>query len=135
MVRLSMLKAEMPKESVAVMKLRYQNEDVKVAGGASVGNNSITCRDFIDRSVLKILKNWQRQVHSWETGETGYASEYKKRAIVRLLDPHGEVIRFVTADGVWPSSITYTPLNYEAETGQVQVNITLEVDRWLMEAL
>lgn len=132
-VRLSVERVQMPRESVAVMHLRYFNEDVKVAGGASVGDNSIVVRDFIDRRVLATLKAWFQQVHNWEDGKSGYASEYKKQAIVRLCDPKGDVKRQVIAIGVFPSSLSYSDLDYNTDNGQVKLMMTLQVDRWRME--
>ena len=132
LIRLSIEKVQMPRLSTAVMHLRYMNEDVKVSGGASVDSNTIVCRDFVDRQTLAVLNAWMEQVHDPLTGKIGYASEYKKQGTIMLLDPHGEALRQVTAQGVWPSSISFSDLDYNVDTGEVKVTLTLQVDKYVM---
>ena len=132
LIKLSVEKVQLPRLSTAVMHMRYMNEDVKVSGGASVDSNSIVCRDFVDRAVLKQLNDWMAQVHDPVTGKIGYASEYKKQATIQLIDPKGEVKRSVTAKGVWPSSISFSDLDYNTDTGEVKVTLTLQVDKYTM---
>lgn len=132
LIRLSVEKVQMPKLSTAVMQLRYMNENVKVSGGASVDANNIVCRDFVDRKVLATLNQWVEQVHNPATGSIGYASDYKKQATIQLLDPKGEVMRSVTAKGVWPSSLSFSDLDYNADTGEVKITLVLQVDKYAM---
>ena len=133
LIRLSIEKAQMPKLSTAVMHLRYMNEDVKVSGGASVDGNSIVCRDFVDRKVLATLNAWMASVHDPETGNIGYASDYKKQGTIQLLDPKGEVQRSVTAKGMWPSSMSFSDLDYTADSGEVKITLVLQVDKYHMD--
>lgn len=130
LIRLSIERVQMPKLSTAVMHLRYMNEDVKVSGGASVDANTIVCRDFVDRRVLATLNTWMAQVHDPETGKIGYASEYKKQGTIQLLDPHGDVMRSVTAAGVWPSSMSFSDLDYTTDNGEVKITLVLQVDKY-----
>lgn len=132
LIRLSVEKVQMPKLSTAVMHLRYMNEDVKVSGGASVDSNNIVCRDFVDRKVLATLNKWVEQVHDPATGNIGYASDYKKQATIQLLDPKGEVQRSVTAKGVWPSSLSFSDLDYNTDNGEVKITLVLQVDKYAM---
>ena len=133
LIRLSVEKVQLPRLSTAVMHLRYMNEDVKVSGGASVDSNSIVCRDFVDRQTLKVLNKWMEQVHDPATGKIGYASDYKKQATIQLVDPKGEIKRQVVAKGVWPSSISFNDLDYNIDSGEVKVTLTLQVDKYRME--
>jgi len=133
LIRLACERVQLPRLSTAVMHLRYMNEDVKVSGGASVDSNTIVVRDFVDRKVLATLNAWMEQVHDPATGNIGYASQYKKQATVQLLDPAGEVKRQATAKGIWPSSMNFTDLDYNADTGEVKITLVLQVDKWKME--
>jgi len=130
LIRLSAERVQLPKLSTAVQHIRYMNEDVKVSGGASVEANSITCRDFVDRKVLATLEKWLKQVHDSDTGKIGYASSYKRNITIQLIDSMGEVKRSVTGKGVWPSSMSFSDLDYNTDTGQVKINLTLQVDRY-----
>lgn len=130
LIRLTVEKVQMPRVSNSVIRLRYQNTDVKVAGGASVDANAITVRDFVDKPVLKVLTDWRKQVHDMQTGIIGYAQDYKKTATIQLIDPKGEVKRSVTVDGVWPSQLSFTDLDYNSDSSEVKISMTLQVDRY-----
>jgi len=130
LVRLAVEKIQMPRVSNSVIRLRYQNQDRKLAGGASVDANAITVRDFVDKPVLKVLSDWRKQVHDMQTGIIGYASDYKKNATVQLLDPKGEVKRSFTLEGVWPSQLSFTDLDYNSDSSEVKISMTLQVDTY-----
>ena len=130
LIRLSVEKVQMPGLSTAVMQMRYMNENVKVSGGASVGANSVTCRDFIDRPTFKVLNTWMEQVHDPKTGNIGYASDYKKQGTIQLVDTKGNVIKTVIAKGMWPSNMSFSELNYETDSGQIKITLTLQVDKY-----
>ena len=128
LVRLAVEKIQMPRVSNSVIRLRFQNQDRKVAGGASVDANAITVRDFVDKPVLKVLSDWRKQVHDMQAGIIGYASDYKKNATVQLVDPKGEVKRSFTLEGVWPSQLSFTDLDYNSDSSEVKISMTLQVD-------
>jgi hypothetical protein len=133
LIRLACEKVQLPRLSTAVMMLRYMNENVKVSGGASVDSNTITVRDFVDRQVLATLNDWMEQVHDPISGDIGYASDYKLQGTIQLLDPKGNVMRQATALGMWPSSMSCSDLDYNADTGEVKVTLVLQVDKWKLE--
>ena len=128
LVRLAVEKIQMPRVSNSVIRLRFQNQDRKVAGGASVDANAITVRDFVDKPVLKVLSDWRKQVNDMQAGIIGYASDYKKNATVQLVDPKGEVKRSFTLEGVWPSQLSFTDLDYNSDSSEVKISMTLQVD-------
>jgi hypothetical protein len=131
LVRLAVEKIQMPRVSNSVIRLRYMNTDRKVAGGASVDANAITVRDFVDKPVLKVLSDWRKQVHDMGASEIiGYASDYKKNATVQLVDPKGEVKRSYTLMGVWPSQLSFTDLDYNSDSSEVKISMTLQVDTY-----
>lgn len=129
-ITLSIESIRMPQISTAVIKQRYLNEDVKVSGGASVGDNQIVVRDYVDRPVFKVLNEWMEQVHNPVTGAIGFASDYKKQGVIRLLDPKGNTVRTIIAKGMWPNSLTAAELNYATDTGDMKITLSLQVDKY-----
>ena len=63
-----------------------------------------------------------------QAGIIGYASDYKKNATVQLVDPKGEVKRSFTLEGVWPSQLSFTDLDYNSDSSEVKISMTLQVD-------
>lgn len=135
LIRLSVERTGLPSIGTAVIHMRYMNEDIKVSGGASVDANSITVRDFVDRQTYATLYAWTAQVHDPQTGQIGYAADYKKQGTLQLVDPKGEVKRQIIVKGVWPSKITATDLDHNSDSGIVKINLQLSVDKYDLTGL
>jgi hypothetical protein len=116
-----------------VINMRYQNESRKVAGGANVGNVSLTVRDFVDIPTGRILRDWRSQVHNPETGEIGYAFEYKRNASLIMNDPKGNDVRQILLKGVWPTSFNTPDFTYTSTTGTVKITMSLSVDMYRLD--
>lgn len=129
-IRLSVESVRGFNTSNAVIDVRYQNESRKAAGGVSVGTNAISIRDYVDQDVLGILYSWRKLVHNPETGIIGYASDYKRQAVLQLLDSKGEVKRSLVLMGCWPSDLTTQDLSYNSTTQQWHISMTLQVDTY-----
>lgn len=130
LIRLAIVEMALPQYSTAEIHMRFLNEDVKVSGGASVGNNYVRVRDFVDKPTYRLMDAWMNQVHDPKTGRIGFASEYKKQMSLMLLDPHGDPVRSIDCRGVWPSRIEGTPLRYESDTEVVVLSLTLCIDKY-----
>lgn len=135
LVRLSVESVSFPEFSTAKIPLRYLNEDVKVSGGASVADNNITVRDFVDKNLFRVLNKWMEEVHDPVSGKIGYAANYKKTGSLYLVGPDGEREREVRMKGVWPTSLTASPLSYESVDQVVKIAMTLSVDKYDLSPL
>lgn len=116
-----------------VINMRYQNESRKVAGGANVGNVTVTIRDFVDIPTAAILRDWRYQVHDPGTGNIGYAFEYKRNASLVMNDPKGNDTRQILLKGVWPSSFNTPDFTYTSTTGTVKISMVLVVDMYSLD--
>ncbi len=114
----------------AVIDMRYQNESRKVAGSAHVGNISIVVRDFVDTQTAAVLAAWRRLVHDPDTGEIGFASEYKRQGSLLMLDPKGGDTRSISLVGIWPSSFNTPEFSYTSTTGTVKITMNIIVDTY-----
>lgn len=133
LIRLSVESVSGFQTNNAVIDMRYQNESRKVAGGAIVGGVRIVVRDFVDIPTGRILRDWRNQVHNPETGEIGFAFEYKRNASLIMNDPKGGDVRQILLKGVWPSSF-YTPdFTYNSTNGTVKIQMALEVDTYRLD--
>ena len=117
----------------AVIDMRYQNESRKVAGSAHVGNISIVVRDFVDVRTGAILAEWRKQVHDPETGEIGFANEYKRNASLIMNDPKGGDVRQILLKGIWPSSFNTPEFTYNSTTGTVKISMNIIVDMYRLD--
>jgi len=83
----------------------YGNSSVKFAGKPTFADTSITCNDFVGIDTERTLSEWQKKAYDYETGEIGYAEEYKKEAVLMEYDTKGKLQRSWTIIGCWISSL------------------------------
>ena len=134
LIRLSVESVSGFNTSNAVIDMRYQNESRKVAGGAVVGGVRLVVRDFVDVPTGRILRDWRKQVHDPETGEIGYANEYKRNASLIMNDPKGrDIARQILLKGVWPSSFSTPEFTYNSTNATVKIQMALEVDTYKLD--
>ena len=113
--------------------MRWMNENRKVAGAAQVQPITVTIRDFVDLNTYGLIDTWMNKVHSALNGSIGFASRYKSEGYLTLLSPEGED-RSLNGDGircmgVWPSDFSASRLDYDSDTGLVEIALTLQVDK------
>lgn len=112
------------------IELPHGNSRVKFAGQTTYGGaDSLSVIDFIGLDVEKIVNNWQRQVSNPDTGEIGFAEDYKKMAEVVEFAPNGTQERKWRLDGVWPSGVQYGDTKSYDGAQLKRVVITLSYDR------
>jgi hypothetical protein len=132
---LSVKSVDFPRYGTSVIVMRWLNENRKVAGAAQVQPITVTVRDFVDVNTYGIIDSWMNKVHSAVNGSIGFASRYKAEGYLTLLTPEGED-RSSNQDGikcvgVWPSDFSATRLDYDSDTGLVEIALTLQVDKVL----
>lgn len=130
---LSVKSVDFPRYGTSVITMRWLNENRKVAGAAQVQPITVTIRDFVDINTYGLIDGWMNKVHSAVNGSIGFANRYKAEGYLTLLTPEGED-RSVNGEGikcigVWPSDFSATRLDYDSDTGLVEVALTLQVDK------
>ena len=106
------------------------NFRVRFAGQAEfTGMDSLTVVDFIGVDTEMIIKGWSDLVFNPETGLIGYASDYKKDAIVMEHGPDGSDQRSWQIHGIWPSGVAFgDTLSYDG--GEVKrITMTMTYDQ------
>lgn len=102
----------LPNITVSPVEIPYGNTKIKLAGQVEYGGaDSLECIDFIGADVEGILYAWQNIVYSPETGQVGWAVNYKTDAKVLEYSVDGACLASWILRGVWPSGITYGSLS------------------------
>lgn len=119
----------LPNISVDPITIPYGNAQIKIAGGASYGGaDSLTCSDFIGADIEGILYAWQNLVYSPETGQIGWAYNYKTDARVLEYSGDGSCLASWILRGVWPSSVNYGSSLSKGGSDVKKVDVTLSYD-------
>lgn len=98
----------LPSVTTSAIEIPYGNSKIKLAGAVEYGGaDSLTCIDFIGADVEGILYAWQSLVYNSETGQVGWAYNYKTDAKVLEYSGDGECLSTWILRGVWPTAIDY----------------------------
>lgn len=130
---LSVKSVDFPRYGTSVIVMRWLNENRKVSGAAQVQPITVTIRDFVDINTYGLIDKWMNKVHSSVNGSIGFASRYKANGYLTLLTPEGEDRSSngdgIRCTGIWPSDFSASRLDYDSDTGLVEIGLTLQVDK------
>jgi hypothetical protein len=130
---LSVKSVDFPRYGTAIITMKWLNENRKVAGAAQVQPITVTIRDFVDINTYGLIDTWMNKVHSATNGSIGFASRYKATGYLTLLTPEGEDRSSngdgIKCTGIWPSDFSASRLDYDSDTGLVEIALTLQVDK------
>lgn len=117
-----------PTINVAEEEIAWGNQSMYVAGKATVDGGSVVFNDYLSVDTENILYQWFKKVYDTETGVRGRQADYKKTAIVQILDGTMENdARSWKIEGIWPQSFESGELSYDDATKR-QVTMTLKFD-------
>lgn len=111
-----------------VLNVAFGNESRKVAGPAAFESVNLVLKDFVDQQVGKTMLKWRRKVYDPNTGEIGWAKDYKKTGEVVMFGPDGTVERRWKLIGVWPSAIDQGGGDMNANENN-KITVTLTIDK------
>ena len=124
---LSVDSCPLPDISNNPIELAYQNSKVKVAGQAEFGDFEISVKDSIKLDIEMKLWEWRKKVYDPETGQIGWAEDYKKNGYVFQYAPDGSHERGWQLVGVWPTNLQLGEMNYDGGDAK-KISMTCAVD-------
>jgi len=128
---LSVQSSPLPTIGVDPIELPYGNTDVKVAGKLTLDDIDLEVKDFVGADIEYQIDEWQQQVFNVETGQLGYAADYKRTAYQYQYSPGTagpDITRTWVLEGVFPSSVSYGDMSYDGGDSKM-ISMTLSVDK------
>lgn len=125
---LAVTRCALPEITVGVTELPYGNSKVKVAGSVEYGDGSIDVYDFITADFEQTLLDWQAKVYNRETGQIGWAADYKMDLQVNQFGPDGSYVRTWVLEGAWPTTLSFGELD-ATNADAKKVSLTIAYDR------
>jgi len=117
-----------PSVSINEVEIPYMNTSTWVAGRSVWETIDITFIDCIGPSTTQKIMDWIRQCIEHSTGRMGYATNYKKQLILKLLDPAGQTVEKWTIDGAFITSANFGDLDMSSDD-LAEVTITVRFDK------
>jgi hypothetical protein len=124
--------ASRPTVNVNPVEIPFMNTSTFVAGRSTWGTIAVTFIDPIGPSATQKVIQWIRQCIEHSTGRMGYATNYKKNIVLKMLDPAGETVEKWLIEGAFISDANFGSLDYNSDS-LAGVSITLRPDRCILE--
>jgi hypothetical protein len=124
--------ASRPSVTIDSVEIPYMNISTFVAGRSKWDQMNITFIDAIGPSTSQKVMEWIRQCVEHSTGAMGYATQYKKNLVLKMLDPAGIVVEKWVLYGCFITNANFGDLSYnDGELANVQ--ITIQFDKAILE--
>lgn len=121
-----------PHYMVDSVPIPFMNTETYVAGRFKWNNIGITFIDPIGPSATQKVMEWVRQCSESATGRMGYATQYKKNLVLKMLDPAGQTVEKWVLYGAFVTDAQFGNLEYgSSDLADIQVNI--QYDRAILE--
>lgn len=124
--------AARPSVSINSTEIPFMNTSTFVAGRSTWQPLSITFIDPIGPSSTQKVTQWIRQCVEHSTGRMGYATNYKKNLVLKMLDPAGETVEKWLIEGAFIVSADFGGLDYNDDS-LASVSISIQPDRCILE--
>jgi hypothetical protein len=110
----------------------FMNSETYVAGRYRWNPITITFIDPIGPSSTQKIMEWIRSSVQSSTGKMGYASQYKKNLILKMLDPAGLTVEQWTLENCFITDAQFGTLDYSS-SDLAEVQITVQMDRCILQ--
>ena len=124
--------ASRPTATIDSTEIPFMNTTTYVAGRATWEEMSVSFIDPIGPSATQKVIQWIRQCIEYSTGRMGYATNYKKNLVLKMLDPAGETVEKWLIEGAFITSANFGDLDYSAAE-LATVELSLRFDRAILE--
>ena len=118
-----------PSLDVQQVSVSYGNGKINYAGTPNWGTSSIEFNDFVGLQIEEILTGWWKQAYNPDTELIGWATQYKKTALLLEFDVAGECLQKWKLDGLWLKTLNLGTFNQEGGNTTRKISGTLVYDR------
>ena len=121
----------LPNGTIAPVEIHNFNDKIKIAGEVDWASVSLEIRDTIDPDHANQINDWFTQVYDFDTGNIGFAADYKRQGTITQYTSKGTRHRGWRIVGVWPTN--FTPGSLDSSSREpVMISLELSIDRALM---
>lgn len=119
--------ANLPQVAWTEQKSSYFISERKFASRGTLGDFSLTVKDFVTVNTAAACYAWYKSVGDPNAGTLNAPSVYKSSAIYILTDGRGNPLNTWTLSGCWPKSMSFGDLRSDAND-IVSIKIDIAVD-------
>lgn len=124
--------AARPQQTFEETMIDYVNTKRYVSGKGAWNPIAMTMHDPIAPSAALKVMQWVRLNYESLTGRMGYAIQYKKDFVLKLLDPQGAVVELWDIVGAWLQDVNFGDLDY-ATSDNAEIACTIRFDNAILQ--
>ena len=121
-----------PAVTINETEIPFMNTSKFVAGRSVWETMDITFIDAIGPSTSQKVMEWVRQCVEHSTGRMGYATNYQKQVVLKMLDPSGITVEKWVLYGAWITSANFGDLDMGTDD-VADVTVTLRYNNAILE--
>ena len=121
-----------PKVNIAETEIPYMNTSTWIAGRSTWEGIDITFIDTIGPSTAQKIMEWVRQCIEHSTGKMGYATQYKKNLVLKILDSAGVAVEKWVLYGCFITAASFGDLSY-SDNDLLNATISVRFDKAILE--
>lgn len=108
--------------------LNHINVYRKIKGKLRWSDVTLTLFDPITPSGAQAVMEWVRLHHESVTGRDGYSDFYKKRIVLDIVGPVGDIVSEWVLMGAFIKTSNFGDLNFDNDTTAQTISLTLGMD-------
>lgn len=108
--------------------LNHINVYRKIKGKLRWSDVTLTLFDPITPSGAQAVMEWVRLHHESVTGRDGYSDFYKKRIVLDIVGPVGDIVSEWVLMGAFIKNSNFGDLNFDNDTTAQTISLTLGMD-------
>lgn len=130
-IRMSVVKAQIPNFTQSAIEIKRGNDTMKVAGVPTFDAGRLVINDYIGADGKSVLMAWQAQSYHVDTQKVGAMKEYKHNCTLIEYSPDYKEVRYWDLHGCWISGIDEGEFDAESNNKQ-QLTATIQYDYAVM---
>lgn len=116
-----------PQLTFEEITIDWNNQKRFLSGKPTWNPINITLHDPVSPSASQKVLEWIRINWEQTTGRMGYAADYKKDIVLKMLDPQGTVVELWDVQGAWILDSNFGDLDY-ASSDPVEISLQIRFD-------
>lgn len=120
----------LPGSSIEETVASVKGHEIRFAGLRKFsGSWNTSFIEYADNAMLRGLDEWMKACNDPVAGITGNSDDYKRNALVEMLDNAGNPVSTRRIHGIWPSD--YPDLNLDDNSSeQIKFDVPWKYDYW-----
>lgn len=127
---------QLPESHLSTIPVMYWGRQIKYPGTRTFDPWTVTIIQDEDYQIRNALEKWNNAINSYEGNLDTLGSAnpllYKSQGTATLFGKAGDALRTYQFNGIWPSIVASTDLNWQTGDEIMEYQVTFEYDSFIV---